>query len=208
MIYLDLFTNMTTIEIVANIISAIGMLLLAISAVFKNKKSILIVQSIGQTFTGTSLVLLQAYSGALVCLAVIIMTIFILLDKLNNKLSIFFLVLIVVLGIVGIIVDNLTSKSKIPLYLNLVSILPIISNFEYNFIVLYSKNSTFLIRIGFIISCILWVIYNFFYKNYAGVIFNVISIIITIISTIIYKRKLNEENKLNPSSEIENNNQE
>lgn len=191
---------MTTIQIIANVISAIGMFLLAISTIFKNKKGILIIQSVAQVFTGTSFILLQAYSGACVCLAVIIISVFTLLDKQNNKLNIFFLTLIIVLGVGGIIIDNITSNTKVPLYLNLVSILPIISNFEYNFIVLYSKNSTFYIRIGFLISCILWVIYNFFYKNYSGVGFNLLSVVISIISIIVYKNKLNKESKLNADS--------
>jgi hypothetical protein len=202
MIFIDLFTNMTTIEIVANIISAIGMMFISTSTLFKDKKGILIFQSVGQILCGVAFIMLQAYSGACVSLSVLIINCFAIFNKQNKGLNVFFIIIIIALGTIGIVVDNLTTQTSIPLYLNLISILPIISNVEYNIVVLHSKDSTLYIRIAFLISCTLWIVYGYFYKNYSGVIFNIIAIIINLISALINRKKLKEE--INTKSEENN----
>lgn len=206
--FFNQFSNMTTIEIVANILSATGMLFIATSTIFKNKKGILIFQSINQILSGIAFVLLKAYSGLAMSIATLIINGFALFNKQNKKLNIFFIILILLLGASGIVIDNVTAKTAIPLYLNLISLLPIICNVEYNLIVLTSKESTVLIRIGFLVSCLLWAIYSYFYKNYSGIVFNILAIIINIISAIRMKNKLKIEaseliNKNNVEEDIE-----
>ena len=167
--------------ILAQIIGVIGAVFAMIAAQMKDKKKYLIFYAISYGFFIINMILLKAYSGAINCL---ILTILTLISTKFEKKKIPNL-LIVIFAIV-ILIGNIITYSSI------FSLLPAIASYVY-LMILVSKNMKFVRKLTVLLRT-LWAIYDFIvraYTTFALDIFSFISSIIAIYRLDIKKKKGN-----------------
>ncbi len=184
---------MNTIEIISNILTTIGMLFVIFSTVFKKKSTIIAFQTINQILCIIAYPMLGGWSGFAMAVATFTMNVFILLNKQNKYINVFFYILVLALGAFGIWYEN---KDDLIVLTIIVSTLPVISNLEYSIIALRKKPNVTVLKIGFLVSCILWAIYGFYIKSYSTTVFNVIAVFVNVIGLIRTKnvKKLSNDN--------------
>ena len=197
------------ITLLANIINGIGLGFVALSMAFKKKKSIIFCQAVNQVFSGIAYLMLSGYSGLMLCIVTLIMDIFIFFEKQTKTLSIIFASLTFILGTVGVIISANTTWDKLLNMINnegysielarqkmvievILSYLPVIGTSAYNIVTLRKKSSMFILRLTFLISCLLWAIFSYYIGSYVGFGFNILAILVNIIKSIIIKKR--EEN--------------
>ncbi len=196
---------MSQVEIyilIGNILNGIGLFFVALSMGFKRKNAIFISQSLNQVFSGAAYLLLallvnpSSFSGFMLCLVTLTMNIFILFDWQNRVTSIIFALLTLVLGLVGVYIattnDSFKELAQDKQVLEVImSVLPVLGTTLYNVVALNKKSPMLLLRITFMLSCLLWAIFSLHIKSYVGFGFNIVAIIINIVRTVIITKKDN-----------------
>lgn len=188
--------------LIGNILNGIGLFFVALSMGFKRKNAIFISQSLNQVFSGAAYLLLallvnpSSFSGFMLCLVTLTMNIFILFDWQNRVTSIIFALLTLVLGLVGVYIattnDSFKELAQDKQVLEVImSVLPVLGTTLYNVVALNKKSPMLLLRITFMISCLLWAIFSLHIKSYVGFGFNIVAIIINIVRTVIITKKDN-----------------
>lgn len=139
-----------------------------------NKKKIFTYNGIYNFFSGIQYLLLNAITGALCSFLAILRNI--ILYKYNKKLPIY----VIILYFIVIIGFNLMA------YDGLITILPIFLILFYSIALYIGKVMT--IKYAVILTCLIEIIYDFYYQAYVGIVFCIIDIILVAIS--IYKLKI------------------
>jgi hypothetical protein len=193
------------ITLVANIINGIGLFFVALSMAFKRKKSIIFCQAINQVFSGIAYTMLGGISGLMLCIVTLTMDIFIFFDKQTKILSIIFATLTFVLGTIGVVISGVQAYNGLVAKVNSgefeasriaakmiveisISYFPVIGTTAYNIFTLRRNTSMFVLRLSFLISCLLWAIFSYYIKSYVGAAFNAFAILVNIVKSIIIKR--------------------
>lgn len=149
-------------NIPAHICALIGFVFLIVSTQVKNKKEILLFQSLFSLFFFLQYLLLEVYSASILCLFSLIRNVLFYFK--NNKISnniIIFLTLII-----GIITGLYDMKN----YIFIIAFIPTIINVAYSYVL--SKNNIVLIKKIFFLCAIIWVIYDYFVEAYVGLVCN------------------------------------
>ncbi len=167
---------MNYLNLIVNIVSVISIFLFIISVQFKNKKDILIIQTLSSICYMIVYFLLKAYSGATIELVEQTKNIVFIEYEKNNK-DIPLLVLLLFIGLL-IIITILT-------YNGLNSIMPLIIYILY-FLSSYFKNPK-TIRTTMILCAIIWMLYNYSIGAYLMIIGNILEIVSAVISLLRYK---------------------
>ena len=155
--------------VVGNLCSLLAMITDSISSTRKTAKGVLMVQNLSQTFYGIGAVVLRGYSGA-VQNAVSILRNFLAIGNVTGKAVQW---IMVALGVgFGIFFNNL----------GLVGWLPIVANLEYTLSVFRFQNNEQALKIAFLVSMALFVVFNIFILNFVGVITNTIVLVAGIMS--------------------------
>jgi hypothetical protein len=188
--------------LIGNILNGIGLFFVALSMGFKRKNAIFISQSLNQVFSGAAYLLLallvnpSSFSGFMLCVVTLTMNIFILFDWQNRVTSIIFALLTLVLGLVGVYIATTNDSFKVlaqdkQVLEVIMSVLPVLGTTLYNVVALNKKSPMLLLRITFMLSCLLWAIFSLHIKSYVGFGFNIVAIIINIVRTVIITKKDN-----------------
>ncbi len=155
--------------VIANVFGAIGMVLIFITAIFKSKKLVLSIQSIGHFALGLSDIFASSYSALTQEILCMIRDIGIVTKKANLAFKIIILLLIAGLGIaVNIIVDNC----------NIFGFLAVGGNIIFTIDIFFNNRSAILFKFISGINNILWMLLFIDYKVYTSAIANGASAVI------------------------------
>ena len=184
------------ILIIANILSLIGNTLFTSSALLKSKKKILVFQNSNYILSTIAEILQKAYSATVQEMTAFfrnIVLLFVKEDKKKTKLvvSLIFLAIAVV---VGVLLNIYLSDNIWYGYL------PICATIVYSSFVIYTFVKTLdervaeiLIKIGLIFNSIFWLTYGFFIMLYPVIVFNCLTLVLSIITIIIRSKELKIE---------------
>ncbi len=188
------------ITIIANVLSFIGNTLFTLSSIFKEKKKILLLQNSNYVLAIISEYMTSAYSGMVQESMSLVRNIILLFVKTNSKKVKLAITLscVAVAVSVGIVINVLYSGNAwygyLPVCGTIIYSTAIILAFMVNFSAL---NAELCIKVGLFINSFIWATYGFFVNLYPIMIFNIITIILCIISFIrIYKIKKREKNQI------------
>lgn len=162
------------IVIIANIIAILGCLLMVSVGYIKNKKTALIVQVIQMILLSITDLLLGSITGTLINVLGIIRNILCYKNKLS-KLSI----LLIIIASVYFGISHNT--------LGFIGLLPVINNII--FILFINTRSKIGFKILIIFSMILWFVHDLYIKSYVTAIFDIFTILSSIIAIIQIKKK-------------------
>jgi len=183
------------ILIIANILSLIGNALFTLSSILRNKKKILLFQSSNYILAIISEYMTKAYSGMVQEGMSLIRNIILLFVKSSNKIIklIITLICVTIAVIAGILINIFLSGNVWYGYL------PVLGTIVYStavilaFMINFSEiNSELVIKIGLLINSFIWTTYGYFVMLYPIMIFNIITIILCIISFIRIKKIKNK----------------
>ena len=198
---------MDTVLIIANVLSLIGNALFTLSSILRNKKKILLCQSSNYVLAVISEFMTKAYSGMVQEAMSFIRNIILLFVKSKNKIAklIITLVCVTIAVVAGILINIFVSDNVwygyLPVCGTIVYSTAVILAFMIN---CHEITSEFIIKIGLLINSFIWTSYGFFVKLYPIMIFNIITIILCIISIIrivIIVKKNNPKNMQQTESE-------
>ncbi|MBQ7641608.1 MAG: YgjV family protein [Acholeplasmatales bacterium] len=198
---------MDTVLIIANVLSLIGNALFTLSSILRNKKKILLCQSSNYVLAVISEFMTKAYSGMVQEAMSFIRNIILLFVKSKNKIAklIITLVCVTIAVVAGILINIFISDNVwygyLPVCGTIVYSTAVILAFMIN---CHEITSEFIIKIGLLINSFIWTSYGFFVKLYPIMIFNIITIILCIISIIrivIIVKKHNPKNIKETESE-------
>lgn len=172
---MDRYFLITTFKYIC---TAFGVVFFVASLQFKDKKNILLVQSIAALFYALSYIFVGAFSGYTTELTQMIKNlVFYNYEKKNKKTPLVLLVLFIL---------ALISFSLIG-FNGIYSLAPLFINLAY-FISSYFRNPKH-IRITVLICAFIWIYYNFKVGTYIIILGNIFEIISASISIIRYKKK-------------------
>ncbi len=155
--------------VVANVFGAIGMVLIFITAIFKSKKLVLSIQSIGHFALGISDIFAGSYSALTQEILCMVRDIGIITKKANIVFKIIIILLIAGLGItVNIIVDNC----------NIFGFLAVGGNVIFTIDVFFNNKSAILFKFISGVNSVLWMLLFLDYKVYTSAIANGASAVI------------------------------
>ena len=199
---------MNWLLIVANILSLIGNFLFTLSSIFKTKKKIIICQSSNYVLAIISEYMTQAYSGLVQEATSLVRNIILLFVKSEKKIVKLIITISCVLVAVGVgIYINITQSGNV-----WYGYLPISGTIVYSTAVILAFmlnvdeiKSEIIIKIGLTINSVIWATYGFFVKLYPILIFNIITIVLCIISfvRIILMFKKEKEQNIEKTKEEE-----
>ena len=184
------------ILIIANILSLIGNTLFTSSALLKSKKKILVFQNSNYILSTIAEILQKAYSATVQEMTAFfrnIVLLFVKEDKKKTKLvvSLIFLVIAVV---VGVLLNIYLSDNIWYGYL------PICATIVYSSFVIYTFVKTLdervaeiLIKIGLIFNSLFWLTYGFFIMLYPVIVFNCLTLVLSIITIVVRTKELKRE---------------
>ena len=155
--------------IIAQVSGLIAEGLAVLAVQMKEKKKYLIIYAISYGFFVCNMLLLKAYSGAINCIILTVLTI--ISAKFENKK--FPIKLIILFGIL-ILVGNVIT------YINIFSLLPMIASYIY-LIILVSKNMKNIRRLE-VTSRILWGIYDFKVGAYTAFIIDIVILLSSLLA--------------------------
>ena len=173
----------------------------------RNKKKILLCQSSNYVLAVISEFMTKAYSGMVQEAMSFIRNIILLFVKSKNKIAklIITLVCVTIAVVAGILINIFISDNVwygyLPVCGTIVYSTAVILAFMIN---CHEITSEFIIKIGLLINSFIWTSYGFFVKLYPIMIFNIITIILCIISIIrivIIVKKHNPKNIKETESE-------
>ena len=154
--------------IIGNLCSLLAMGTDSLSATQKTAKRVLLVQCLSQLFYGVGNIVLKGYSGT-VQNAVSILRNFVAIYKIESKFVEWFLL---ILGVVlGIAFNNL----------GLVGYLPIAANLIYTLAVFRFKDDERSLKLVFMVTIVMFIIFNFAILNIVGGITNSVVLVSMII---------------------------
>ncbi len=166
-------------SILIQLVGVVGYSFLAISYYRKRKIDILWMQIIAYLFFSVHYYLLGAITGT-ICnvLGLVAITLIYLVEKKkdNKKRNLLILGIIPILVLIALITFE-----------NIYSILPIVASVLT--LVSFLTDSEDVIRGIGIVSAISWLIYAIIYKSYAAIVFEIITVVSTIVAFIKMKRK-------------------
>lgn len=166
--------------IVAQLLGIIGPSLKIVSIQFKDKKNILLMFVMVNTTIGIELLLLKAYSGAMVCFIAVIQTVInYLYVRINKNLPKFYIPIYIIVSLAAGIYS----------YKMIIDSLAIICAMLYIASICQTKEKN--IRIISFFNIFLWIIYNLYNKAFTDALFKVAFLISTLIA--IYKYDVKRE---------------
>ena len=189
---------MSPVLIIANVLSFIGNLLFTLSSILKSKKKILLFQSTNHVLAIISEFMTSAYSGMVQefsSLARNIVLLFVKDDKKKTKLvvSLIFLVIAVVGGVLfNIFLSNNVWYGYLPICATIVYSSFVIFTFVKD---MDERIAEILIKIGLIFNSIFWLTYGFFVKLYPVIIFNCLTLILSVITIVVTAKALRREKR-------------
>ena len=164
--------------IIGNVASVLAAIAGSLSATRKTAKGMLFMQMVSQGIFLVAALALGGYSGAAQNVVGIVRNIVAMAGISFNGIQWVFAALVVVLGLAC---NNL----------GLVGLLPIIGNFEFSLAVFRFKDNERALKIAFMVMNSMFMVYDFFLKNYAGVTCTVV----VLISAIIYLVRTKDSSK-------------
>lgn len=163
--------------IISQILGILAFLFYVFSIQNKKKKNILLMQLISNIFYALSYLILQAISAVLIDgLSFIRCLIYYHFDIKHRKCPLWIVLILVILSIVIGVFTVRNVFDAIPI---IISIIYIISTWQ---------DSVKMIYISFIITAVLWIIYNFYIGTYTPMIGNVFEIISGLVAMYRLKR--------------------
>lgn len=151
--------------IIANILSLISCILLAISCKKKTQEDVMKYQCIECLFSAASALLLGGITGAIVTLVALVRNLVSLAGKSNIKLSL-------ILASISLALSVFKANS-------LIDMLPALASAEYTLAI--SKDNVKITKIAFMINNLMWLIYSVTIYNWVKVIFSTVIITVCII---------------------------
>lgn len=163
--------------IIGNIIALLASILIVFISYAKNKKNIIILQTLQVSLLTLSNLILGGLTGAIINAITIVRNILCYKNKLT-KLNI--TIISVLLIVLSLYFNNLS----------LIGVLPLISTVIYT--VFINTKSTIILKLLLLLNMICWGIYDFTIQSYTSAIFDFLGIITSIIS--ICQLKANKKN--------------
>lgn len=160
--------------IIGNIVALLASLAMTLSGLFKNKKQIILMQSIQIGLFIISNLVLGGYVGAIVNFISLIRNIICYKDKLDIK---------------GIIIITILSVG-LSLYFNnlgIVGLLPLVASTVYLWFMNIKEVTKFKIMI--ILTTVLWLIYDICIKSYTSAVFDAATIITNFVTLYMLSRR-------------------
>ena len=178
---------MSTYFIIANILSLIGNTLFTISAIVRNKRKLLLLQSSNHTLSIIAEYMTHAYSAMVQeSVSLIRNSILLFIDEARVKLKAFITGICVIVAVSVGVTFNIIFNDNI-----WYGYLPILGNLVYAICVILGflikmkvENVELLIKSGLLINSVLWSIFGYCVKLYPIFIFNIINFILCLISII------------------------
>ena len=161
--------------IVGNVCSILAMITDSISSAQKTAKRVLLVQSLSQLIYGIGTTVLRGYSGA-VQNGVSILRNFVAIRNIQSKAVEWTLVIVGV--VLGFVFNNL----------GLMGLLPVIANLQYTIAIFRFRDNERALKISFLLTCVMYALFNAVIYNVVGVITNVV-VVITTVANLIRERK-------------------
>ena len=178
---------MSPILIFANILSFIFNLLFTLSSILKSKKKILLFQSTNHVLAIISEFMTNAYSGMVqefTSLARNIVLLFVKREKKILKLIIT-IAFVIVAVVAGALINYFVSDNVWYGYLPIIGTIIYSTGVILAFMIKCSEvQAEFMIKLALLLNSIVWGLYGFFVKLYPIMIFNMITIVLCIISII------------------------
>lgn len=171
---------MTTAELIGNGISLIAMVVMFISALRRDKRKILIDQTINYGLFFAADIVLRGYSGAVQDALSGLRHILVLRGKQSRALNAAFIAAFVTIGLL------VNDKG-------IVGLLPIVASVEYTLVVMRPNVSTTAIKLSMAFCMLLWAIYAFTLHNYVNVVSNTITMISSLYALCMDRRRQNKE---------------
>ncbi len=162
--------------IIGNLCSLLAVFTDSISATRKTTRGVLLVQSVSQIIYGIGSAVLGGYSGA-VQNAMSVLRNFVAIMKIDSK------ALKWVMVILGVVLGALFNN------LGIWGWLPILANLEYTLAVFYFKDNQRALKIAFLISVVLFAVFNGIILSIVGVVTNMIVLITGIIALVREKKE-------------------
>ena len=172
---------MTALEvIIGNICSLCAMISDSISGTRKKRSQVLGIQMLSQIFYGVGSIVLKGYSSTVQNVVAILRN-FAAMKNIKSKVIEWTLI---VLGVVlGIVFNNL----------GLIGWLPIVANLEYSIAVFRFRNDARGIKIALIINMLMFTVFSFYIRNYAGIVGNTVVAAATAVALIREKKAASEQ---------------
>ena len=161
--------------IVGNVCSILAMITDSISSAQKTAKRVLLVQSLSQLIYGIGTTVLRGYSGA-VQNGVSILRNFVAIRNIQSKAVEWTLVIVGV--VLGFVFNNL----------GLMGLLPVIANLQYTIAIFRFRDNERALKISFLLTCVMYALFNAVIYNVVGVITNVV-VVISTVANLIRQRK-------------------
>ena len=158
---------------IAQVIAAIGFLILLLSFWQKKKTKILFFQVISSLFYAMQYLLLLAFSGAAVNIIGVIRDILFRNKNIKRKILYFFLIIYVAVGIF--------------FWQGYLSLLPILASLMYT-IVIYQKREND-IRKGSLLVSLIWIIYNLSVNAHVALVTESILLISNVLAILNYRKR-------------------
>lgn len=178
---------MDAIQIIANILSFIGNSLFTISAILKSKTKIVLFQTGNYIFAIVAEAMASAWAGLAQEAVALLRNIILLFVKDNNKIAkLVVSVTCVLIGLVVGVILNITLN-----YNAWFGYLPITGSLIYSSVVILvfmismnPVNAELSLKYGLLVNSVLWATYGWFSGLYPIMGFNIVNIILCIISII------------------------
>ena len=193
------------ILLVANILSLIGNALFTLSSIFKKKRNILLMQSSNYILAVIAEYLQKAYSGMVQEGVSLIRNIILLFVNTKNKIAKLIITIscVLVAVTVGIIINYKSNGNIWYGYLPIMGTIIYSSGVIMSFMIeMREIKSELIIKIALGLNSIVWALYGFFIQLYPILIFNIITLVLVIISIIRISIVLKKE-KLELKEEVE-----
>lgn len=170
------------LEIVATILSSLAMIMFIVAAAIKNKKKVIVNQTVAQTFMIFSEIVSGAWSSIIQDAVALVRNVFVYYKKNTKKVNITLIVIGLVIGIyANIFTSNFFTPWKGVMLSPWYGYLPVIANFEYSIVILKKDISVKWIKLSFAISCFLWGI-TFLIMGKALIVSGIMNIVTGIVS--------------------------
>ena len=184
------------ILLIANILSLMGNTLFTSSALLKSKKKILVFQNSNYILSTIAEILQKAYSATMQEMTAFfrnIVLLFVKDDKKKTKLVVSLIFLVI--AVVGGVLFNIFLSGNV-----WYGYLPICATIVYSSCVIYTFIKTIddrvaeiIIKVGLIFNSIFWATYGFFVMLYPVIIFNIITLILSVITIVVRTKELKRE---------------
>ena len=200
---------MSTIFIIANILSLLGNIMFTSSIFLISKKKIIFFQTVNHILSGISMFLIGAFAALVQEMSALIRNVILLFIKTESELiKIIISSVIVLIATVLSIVFNISSNSVWFSYLPMIGAVIYSAGVILAFVIKTDElNSGIIIKSGLIFNSTIWTMYGIFIKVYPISIFNALNVTISIISiirTLNLKKKKQKQEQEQAQEQLEN----